>query len=481
MTMTMVAQQHQLIDPRLVVPLCIRENILEGDYLLPPESPHALTKASLDTGVLASPTSIIEAIECLPHGGEGSQRIDKHGKENNKSRKKKNKKSKPKLFRPKKRGAKDEAEKAKQEVLRRAALRMKLIQEEEDADFAALRLEEEESPKLDMLVHYPLTLMEEVLSIPTPDSEETDEEEDGQENEEYEAPHPKSPEVATVLDLGKFETDVHSLRVSQMVLRRFVSHPSKFAELQKELREGRCITDETLRQKLHVFCQRDDVDTSYAGRDFFSEPSDRKRGWSTKLPMAYRRMQVFPATIDWRQFADADPHLSAALRMETPNDDNNIHATKKKKSDRKILKNVPSKSLKGKDSSHEEDQDDAAEDSLAEAYYNKEKLKGGVGLLSYCVRDVVPIVEDEDVFANLQHELKKIGAVTNEVLKQGLHFYVRDVRLQRERELAAANMQTSEEKGCSDVIGGPSMREENGDKRHKPLLQKLRFRSRRKV
>ena len=480
MTMTMVAQHHQMIDPRLVVPLCIRENILEGDYLLPPVSPHVLSKASLGTEVLASPTSIIEAIECLPHGGEGSQRIDKHGKENNKSKKKKKKKSKPQLFRPKKRSAKDEAEKAKQEVLRRAALRVKLIQEEEDADFAEIRLEEEESPKLDMLVHYPLTLMEEVLSIPIPEQEETDEEEDDEESEECEALEPKDSAVTTVMNLGKFEADVHSLRVSQMDLRRFLSHPSKFAELQKELREGRCITDETLRQKMHVFCRRDDIGTPDSGRDIFSEPYGRKRGWSTKLPMAYRRMQVFPASMDWRQFADADPDLSAALNTETPNSDDNTQSTKKKKSDRKILNNASSKSQKGKDSSHEEDRDDAAEESDTEAY-DKEKLKDGVGLLTYCVRDVVPIVEDEDVFANLQHELRKIGAVTNEVLKQGLHFYVRDVRLQKERELAAANMQTSEEKSYSGVTRGPSTSEENADIRHKPLLQKLRFRSRRKV
>ena len=133
MTTTMVATMHhqrveqQEIDPRLVVPLCIRENRLEGDYLLPPDSPHS-TKATLrlDPGVLASPTSIIEAIECLPDKGDiksiGGEE-DKHS-----NSKKKKKKSKGKLFRSKRNSAKDEAERTKKEVLRRAALQMKRIQ-----------------------------------------------------------------------------------------------------------------------------------------------------------------------------------------------------------------------------------------------------------------------------------------------------------------------------------------------------------------
>ena len=504
MAMTMTAQQQQLVDPRFVVPLCIRENRLEDDYLLPPESPNMMatnnnnnnnnSKAGghlahvVEPEILASPTSIIEVIELLPHGGEGSQNnnykesfIDTFGKENHGSsngKKKKKKKSKPKLFRSKKRSAKDEAEKAKQEVLRRAALRMMQIQAEEDADFAALRQEEEESPKLDMLVHYPLTLMEEVLSIPIPEREDTDQEDSNDDEEEREVARQKEPEAEKIIDLGRFEADVHSLRVSQMDLRRFLSQPNKFAELQKELREGRCITDETLRQRMHVLCRSNESDSS---RDIFSEIYGQRRGWSTQLPKAYRRMQVFPATVDWRVFAKADVDLSAILDGEIHSDDEYIHGgIKKKKSDRKLPSPVAKKSPRGKDPSIGDDEDDAEEEIDTEVY-DKEMLQDGVDLLSYCARDVVPIVEDEDVFANLQHELRKIGAVTNEVLKQGLHFYVRDVRLQKERELAAATMQTSEEYNGVDVTSDPSLREVGGVKRRKPLLQKLRFRSNRKT
>lgn len=474
--MTMVATMQnqgplemQEIDPRLVVPLCIRENRLEGDYLLPPKFPLVITKATaLVPGVLASPTSITEVIECLPDSGDNWKETDENGLTKRKDKKKK--KLKGKIFRSKKRSAKDEAELAKQEVLRRTALRMQHIQQEEDDDFAKLRFEEGESPKLDTLVHYPLTLMEQVLSIPLPEPEETDDEDEEEEElgEEALQQQPVEPEVVQVLDLGRFEADVHKLRVSKLDLRRFVSHPTKFAQLQQELRDRRCITDETLRQNIHVFCQRENIDGSEC-HDIFSEHSDRRKGWSCNLPLAYRRMNKIPKEmIDWRKSVEDDPTMLSlsASSESTPDCPNG----RKKRSDRKLFK--------GRESYNEAEIQDEAEggDLLA---YERENLQDGVDLLTYCVQDLIPLVEQQDVFTNLQLELRKIGAVTNEVLKQGLHFYVRDVRLQKERESAALHDEL-EEKNSADLPGDPSLANEGGRKRQ-PLLRKLRFRSRRKL
>ena len=183
-------------------------------------------------------------------------------------------------------------------------------------------------------------------------------------------------------------------------------------------------------------------------------------------------MNELSTEIDWRQSIEDDPTFSS-ITNSTPDCMN----SKKKWSDRKLLNLVSNYSQKGRESYHAEFQDEVEESDMTA--YDRENLKDGVDLLTYCVHDLVPIVEEQAVFNNLQLELRKIGAVTNEVLKQGLHFYVRDVRLQKERELAA--MRAAEEKSGCDVIGDPSMHDAEEARRRQPLLQKLRFRSRRKL
>jgi len=437
------------IDPRLVVPLCIRENRLEEDYLLPPESPP--TSGANPTPVLfPSPTSIIEAIDCLPQGIDRGDKASKKASD-------KQKRSKGKLFRKNHKSAKVEAERVKEEVLRRAALRLQEIQEDEVADFAKLRWDEGEGPKLDMLVQYPLTLMEEVLNMPVPEHYDTGNE-DGEEVEGAEETHVKAskpntvePDAAPALVLGEHESNLHKLRVSQRELRHFVSHPTKFAQLQKELRDRRCITDETLRQQLHIFCQKDEKDEYH---DIFSEPANRNRGWSCELPRAYRRInKVQPEVIDWSQTIENNPEFVAAMIEKTSKaiDDLDI---KKKDNDREYQDEVDKSDME---------------------INNRDNLRAGVELLSYCVRDLVPIVEEQEVFFNLQVELRKIGAVTNEVLKQGLHFYVRDVRLQKERE------QAIKENALTDLLLDASpIRATATTGKRRPLLKKLKFRSRRK-
>lgn len=456
------ADSVQTMDHRLVVPLCIVENMLQGELAPPPrdpESPNMTGKAMCDPRVLSSPTSVLDVVDNISV-------VNKNPK------KKKSKKSKSKLFRVKKKKCEDnENDEARQEALRKEAVRLKRIRDQEDADFAKLRAEEESSPKLDMLVHYPLTLMEEVLGIPVPEPPGNIDE-DGDVNPEPPKPIFGDPE-AKALDLGRFKEKVHELRLSKMDLRKFVSLNGCFTRLQQKLRDGGVITDETLRQKLHVLCRAiidgNNLDSSEC-RDIFSMPTSRNRGWNSNLPSAYRRMNEYSTEIDWKKEIENDPTLPSANTQESMK-------TKKNWSDVKLLSVVSNYSQKGRDSYHNEFQDEVDESDMLAYDRNDQNLREGVDLLTYCVHDLVPIVQEDDVFANLQAELRKIGAVTNEVLKQGLHFYVRDVRLQKERRKAA--LRALEEKQMM-----------NEDERHckaqaakrQPLLgkkKKFRVRSRR--
>lgn len=447
------------VDPRFAVPLCVQENRLAGD-LLPPNSPHMAKTAFNPRRDRASPTSVKAVLNALPRDTKDAEAKSK----------KKNKKSKGKLFRTRRRVPKEHSEDidiARQKALRKQALRLKRIRDEEDADFGKLRAEEETSPKLDMLAHYPLTLMEEVLSIPIRPSVDSDEEE---EEEEAEPSGPIKGTEVEVIDLGRFKDQVYELRLSKMDLRQFVSHEGNFARLQKELRMGGVITDETLRQRIHVLCRPDvngDGDDASKCRDIFSTPACRNRGFGSNLPSAYRRMNEFSTEIDWRQEIEKDPTLPSSNTQESMK-------TKKNWSDVKLLNLVSNYSQKGRDSYHTQFQDAVEESDMVASDRN---LKDGVDLLTYCVHDLVPIVQEQEVFTNLQEELRKIGAVTNEVLKQGLHFYVRDVRLQKERQEAA--IRAMEEKQCGDMKDEGSRHDSGGTKR-KPLLTKLRLRSSRR-
>ncbi|CAB9499531.1 expressed unknown protein [Seminavis robusta] len=452
---------QQGMDPRLVVPLCIRENRLDHEFPDPPGNPAKTVRSEARRD--SSPTAVADMLDHHPFESDvpGSDTT----KPGMKKKKKKKTSAKTKLFRKcrKRSSAADDEDIDKKEALKREALNLKRIQEEEDADIAKLRQEEEESPKLDMLAHYPLTIMEEVLSIPIPEPVEC--EDDAEELVEFIEEEPEvveDPEEA-VVDLGRFEEQVHSLRLSQMDLRLFLSHPTLFARMQKELRDDGVITDETLRQKLHILCRKerdnDDIDISEC-RDIFSEPARKGRGWNSNLPLAYRRMNESFTEIDWKKEIEEDPTLSREDMK-----------TRSKWSDRKLLHLVSNYSQKGRDSYHTEFQDGVEENDMV-AY--DQNLIDGVDLLTYCVHDLVPIVQEQEVFSNLQKELRKIGAVTNEVLKQGLHFYVRDVRLQKEREEAA--MRAMEEKACPE--DQDDLRRRGGSAKRQPLLTKLRLRAR---
>jgi len=445
----------QGIDPRMIVPLCIRENQLEGD-MLPPGSPtsEGASKGSThplaDTRLLSSPTSIAKFVENTPLiGGKG----DSTGF---KDKPAKTKKKKGKLFRSRRKGAKDEidpSEIAKQ----KEALRQQQIQEEEDADFAKLRSEEEASPKLDMLVHYPATLMEDVLSMPAtePDTEDSNAEESNEAMREQHSP--VDDPVGKKLDLGRFEKDVVALRMSQMELRKFVSQRSKFTRLQQELRSRRAITDETLKQQLHILCRdemEEEDDEIAKGHDIFSEPADRGPvGFTCKLAIAYKRMNAVPAVVKWREWLENNPTINEPTR------------SRKKRSDRKLLLN---RVQLGKETETQEEGEEG------------ENLLDGVDLLSFCVNDLVPIVEEDEVFVNLQRELRKNCAITNEVLKQGLHFYVRDVKVQKERE-EAATRSFEEEKHSTEHESQSSLEDSHGAAKRRPFLKKLRFRSKRDI
>lgn len=455
------AVSFQMMDPRLVVPLCIVENRLQGELVPPPRdpaSPNMTGKTTYDPRVLSSPTSVLDVVDNISVG--------------NKKPKKKTKKSKSKLFRvKKKKREEDENDAARQDALRKEAVRLKRIRDQEDADFAKLRAEEESSPKLDMLVRYPLTLMEEVLGVPLHEPPESDIDDDEDEDPEPPKRILDDPE-AKALDLGRFKKKVHELRLSKMDLRKFVSNKECFARMQRELRDGGVITDETLRQKIHILCRPtmvgNNIDSSEC-TDIFSMPASRNRGWNSNLPSAYRRMNEYSTEIDWKQEIENDPTLPSANTQESMK-------TKKNWSDVKLLSVVSNYSQKGRDSYHNEFQDGVEESDMVAYDRNDQNLKEGVDLLTYCVHDLVPIVQEDEVFANLQAELRKIGAVTNEVLKQGLHFYVRDVRLQKERKEAA--LRAVEEK---QVMNEDEQHRSDQTAKRQPLLvkkKKFRVRSR---
>lgn len=448
-------------DPRLVVPLCIRENRLEEDPAPDTPTTNSSTGKKMDYGrLLLSPTSIVDLAHHLP---EGAQLVIPTST--------KKKTSKGKFFRKRRKRHKDgeDEDAGRQEALRREAFILKCIREEEDADFAKLREEEESSPKLDMLVHYPLTLMEEVLSIPIP--EPVGDDVNGEDGEVDVKPAPLEDPDKKAVDLGKFKEQVHALRPSQMELRYLLSHPTLFAKLQRELRCEGVITDETLKQKLHILCRPsvgdDTIDLSKC-RDIFSEPAHKDRGWGSNLPMAYRRMNASFVEIDWQKEIEDDPTLFSAKSREEMK-------TKSKWSDRKLHKLVSNYSQKGRDSYHTEFMDGVDENDMM-AY--DQSLMDGVDLLTFCVHDLVPIVQEHEVFTNLQKDLRKMGAVTNEVLKQGLHFYVRDIRIQKQREEAAA--QATEEKVSSEDLQPDLCHTPTRTTKSKPLLTKLRLRARMK-
>jgi hypothetical protein len=433
------------MDPRLVVPLCIRENRLEEDPALDSDTSYSGTGKELDYGrLLSSPTSIVDLVHSLP---EGAQLVIPTSK--------KKKKSKVKLFRKRRKKLKDEEDQdaGKQEALRLEAFVLKRIREEEDTDFAKLRAEEESSPKLDMLVHYPLTLMEEVLSIPIPEPVGNDE--NGEDvNEADVTPASVEHQEKPVVNLGRFEEQVHALRPSQMELRHFLSHPTLFAQLQQDLRYEGVITDETLRQKLHFLCRPSEGDDSFDlsnCRDIFSEPAHKERSWGSNLPMAYRRMNESFVEIDWQKETECSAYLRGEMKSKSKWNDRKLHSLR--------------------DSYHTEFEDGVDENDMR-AY--DQGLMDEVDLLTYCVHDLVPIVQEHEVFANLQKELRRLGAVTNEVLKQGLHFYVRDIRIQKQREEAAARA-TEEKVSSEDLQPGLCHTPTTRTTRSKPLLTKLRF------
>ena len=44
--------------------------------------------------------------------------------------------------------------------------------------------------------------------------------------------------------------------------------------------------------------------------------------------------------------------------------------------------------------------------------------------LSFTDKDLLEVIDDRDEFRSLQNELRKKGAVTNSLVKEGIHFYV---------------------------------------------------------
>jgi hypothetical protein len=468
MTMRNLEQQlhESFIDSLMTEPLCVRANRLEEDGRAP-GSPDATKMSANNELILSSPTSIMELLDALPEE-EMSLLRDRQSKRDSKKesktekKKKKRKKDKKKLFRPVRRKGKEEEESSSSALdMLEVPLTPQEIEEAEEADFWKLREEEENKTRLDNLMTYPLTIMEEVMMMSIPDSEE---ETDGEYNHEPKPMPPEDPEQT--VDLGRFEKDVERLRLSQMDLRHFVSDATKFARMQQELRDRRCITNETLRQTMYILCSsgKEEEDDSHF-RDIFSEPAHRKKGWNKNVPLAYRRMNEFTLEIDWNK------------TIEDDEEDPEYIKSKKKWTESSLLKVVTNYSQKGRESYHTKFQDGVEEKGMV-AY--GEKFQDGVELLKYCARDLIPIVKEELAFRNLQRELRKIGAVTNGVLKQGLHFYVRDNRLRQERLAEAASY--AYQKECFDGYPGDedpwSHEYDEGDQKRLSLLKKLRLRPR---
>ena len=67
--------------------------------------------------------------------------------------------------------------------------------------------------------------------------------------------------------------------------------------------------------------------------------------------------------------------------------------------------------------------------------------------LSFTDEELMKCIDDSDDFRNLQEEMRKKGAVTNTLMKEGIHFWIQNLMQKRQSDSPSSILATTSSKG----------------------------------